>query len=262
MKKEESMNYETIILEIKDHIATITLNRPDRLNALNDQMADELNDVAISIDRDDDVRVVIITGAGRAFCSGRDLKGERTGSSEIGHSLPDRIFAALNNIEKPIIASINGVAVGGGCTMTLSCDIRIASEEARFQLPFTRLGICTEIGSTYLLPRLIGMGKACELLLTSKMIDAKEANEMGLVNQVVPASELVKTTYEMARNIAKFPPLSVKMNKRGLYQSMNSDLTSQLRYEALASAYLRDTEDAKEAIQAFQEKREPIYKGR
>ncbi len=256
------MNYETIILEKKDYIATITLNRPDRLNALNNQMADELNDVSVSIDGDDEVRVVVITGAGRAFCSGADLKGERTGRSEIGHGLADRIFAALNSIEKPIIASINGVAVGGGCTMTLSCDIRIASEEARFQLPFTRLGICTEIGSTYLLPRLIGMGKACELLLTSKMIDAKEANEMGLVNQVVPASELANTTYEMASSIAKFPPLSVKMNKRGLYQAVNSDLPSQLRYEALANAYLGATEDAREAIKAFQEKREPIYKGR
>ena len=256
------MNYETIILEKKDYIATITLNRPDRLNALNDQMADELNDVSVSIDGDDEVRVVVITGAGRAFCSGADLKGERTGRSEIGHDLADRIFAALNNIEKPIIASINGVAVGGGCTMTLSCDIRIASEEAKFQLPFTRLGICTELGSSYLLPRLIGMGKASELLLTSKMIDAKEAKEIGLVNQVVPADELVKTTHEMASSIAKLPPLSVKMNKRGLRQAMNTDLPSQLRYEALATAYLSGTEDAKEAIKAFQEKREPIYKGR
>ncbi len=167
-----------------------------------------------------------------------------------------------NNIEKPIIASINGVAVGGGCTMTLSCDIRITSEEAKFQLPFTRLGICTEIGSTYLLPRLIGMGKACELIFTSKTIDAKEAKEIGLVNQVVPASELVKTTYEMASSIAKLPPLAVQMNKRGLRQAMNTDLPSQLQYEALATAYLSDTEDRKEAIKAFLEKREPIFTGR
>jgi enoyl-CoA hydratase/carnithine racemase len=256
------MNYQTIVLERKDFISTITLNRPDRLNALNDQMADELNDVALSIDGDDEVRVVVITGAGRAFCAGADLRAERTGRSEIGHGLAERIFTAFNSIEKPIIASINGVAVGGGCTMTLSCDIRIASEEAKFQLPFTRLGICTELGSTYLLPRLIGMGKASELLLMSKMIDAKEAKEIGLVNQVVPADELVKTTHEMASSIAKFPPLSVKMNKRGLRQAMTTDLPSQLQYEALATAYLSSTEDAKEAIKAFREKREPVYKGR
>ena len=256
------MNYETIILERKDYIATITLNRPDRLNALNKQMADELNDVALSIDGDDDVRVVVITGAGRAFCSGADLRGERTGRNEIGHGLADMIFAALNSVEKPIIASINGVAVGGGCTMTLSCDIRIASEEAKFQLPFTRLGICTELGSSYLLPRLIGMGKASELLLTCKMIDAKEAREIGLVNQVVPADELEKVTYEMASSIAKFPPLAVRMNKRGLHQAMSDGLSSQIQYEALATAYLSGTEDHREAVAAFREKREPVYKGR
>ena len=146
--------------------------------------------------------------------------------------------------------------------MTLSCDIRIASEEAKFQLPFARLGICTELGSSYLLPRLVGMGKACELLLTAKMIDAKEAGEIGLVNQVVPAGELVKTTYEMASSIAKLPPLSVQINKRGLRQGVNTDLPSQLRYEALASDYLSKTEDHKEAIKAFLEKRDPVFTGK
>ena len=146
--------------------------------------------------------------------------------------------------------------------MTLLCDIRIASEAARFQLPFSRLGLCTELGSTYLLPRLVGMGKASELLLTSKMIDATEAKEMGLVNQVVPAGELADATYEMAGSIAKLPPLAVQLNKRGLRQAMSADLTSQLRYEALAIAHLRHTEDHKEAVSAFREKREPIYTGR
>ncbi|MFC1864280.1 enoyl-CoA hydratase/isomerase family protein [Chloroflexota bacterium] len=255
------MEYQTIMLEKKNNIATITLNRPDRLNALTNQMADELSDAFTSADRDDETRVVIITGAGRAFCSGADLKEQGGGRRQVYRRLADRLFAAVN-IEKPVIASINGVAVGGGCTITLSCDIRIASEDAKFQLPFTRLGICTELGSTYLLPRLLGMGKACELLLTSKMIDAKEAKEIGLVNQVVMASELVKTTYEMASSIAKLPPLAVQMNKRGLRQAMNTDLPSQLRYEALATAYLSDTEDSKEAIKAFLEKREPIFTGR
>jgi len=152
--------------------------------------------------------------------------------------------------------------VGGGCTMTLCWDIRIASEEAKFQLPFTRLGICTELGSTYLLPRLVGMGKASELLLASKMIDAREAKEMGLVNQVVPAGELAEAAREMAGSIAKLPPLAVKMNKRGLRQAMSSDLDIQIQYENLATAFLRDTEDHQEAVKAFLEKREPVYKGR
>ena len=255
------MNYQTILVEKKDYIATVVLNRPDRLNAFNDQMADELLEAFASADRDDEIRVVVITGAGRAFSSGADLKERGEAGGRATRPIPDRIFAAVN-IEKPVIASINGVAVGGGCTMTLSCDIRIASEDAKFQLPFTRLGICTELGSSYLLPRLIGMGKACELLLTSKMIDAKEAREIGLVNQVVPAGELVKATYEMASSLAKLPPQAVRMNKRGLRQSMNTDLPSQLQYEALAAAYLNGTEDHQEAVKAFLEKREPVYKGR
>lgn len=256
------MDYQTITVERKDYIATVTLNRPDRLNALTLQMADELTHALAAEDRDDRTRVVVITGAGRGFCSGADLREERTGEdNRLGHGLADRLFVALD-IEKPIVASINGVAVGGGCTLTLSCDIRIASEEARFQLPFTRLGICTELGSTYLLPRLIGMGKASELILTSKMIGAKEALEIGLVNQVVPASELATATLEMASSIAKFPPLSVRMNKRGLRQAMTTDLPSQLRFEALASAYLSATEDHKEAVSAFREKREPVYTGK
>ena len=261
------MNYQTIVLERKEHITTISLNRPDRLNALNNQMVEELSEVMTAEDTDDETRVVVITGTGRAFCSGADLRAEPTGERSIigrgavGHTMAERIFAALD-IEKPIIASINGVAVGGGCTMTLSCDIRIASETAQFQLPFTRLGICTELGSSYLLPRLIGMGKASELLLTCKMIDAKEAREIGLVNQVVPADELEKVTYEMASSIAKFPPLAVRMNKRGLRQAMSDGLSSQIQYEALATAYLSSTEDHREAVAAFREKRKPVYKGK
>ena len=146
--------------------------------------------------------------------------------------------------------------------MTLSCDIRIASEEARFLLPFTRLSISAELASTYLLPRLIGMGKASELVLTSRMIDAREAGEIGLVNHVVPADELLDATAELAASIAALPPKAVRMNKRGLRLGVNSDIPSQLRYEALASATLRDTEDASEARAAFKEKRDPVFTGR
>jgi len=258
------MTYETILLDKKDHVTTVTLNRPDRLNALNMQMADELHDALATEDRDDDTRVIVITGAGRAFCSGADLRPSQPAAeprSTTAPGLADSLFVALN-IEKPLIASINGVAVGGGCTMTLLCDIRIASEAARFQLPFTRLSICAELGSTYLLPRLIGMGKASELVLTSRMIEAREAGEIGLVNYVVPADELLKTTTDMANSIAKLPPMAVRVNKRGLRLGVSSDLASQLRYEALATAVLRETADAREAVAAFREKREPVFTGR
>jgi len=145
--------------------------------------------------------------------------------------------------------------------MTLLCDIRIASENARFQLPFTKLGICAELGSTYVLPRLIGLGKASELVLTSKMVEAAEAGEIGLVNHVVPADQLEQFTWEMASNIAKLPPMAVRMNKRGLQLGLSSDIESQVRFENLAISVLNKTDDAKEAVAAFREKRDPVFTG-
>jgi enoyl-CoA hydratase/carnithine racemase len=259
------MTYETILLDRRDHVTTVTLNRPDKLNALNLQMAEELHDALAKEDRDDDTRVIVITGAGRAFSSGADLRpgpAPAEPRSSTAPGLADSLVAALGDIEKPMIASINGVAVGGGCTMTLLCDIRIASEAARFQLPFTKLSISAELGSTYLLPRLIGMGKAMEIVLTSRMIEAREAGEIGLVNYVVPADDLLRTTTEMADSIAALPPMAVRMNKRGLQLGVGSDLASQLRYETIASAVLSRTEDAKEAVAAFREKRDPVFTGR
>lgn len=258
------MTYETILLKHQNHVATVTLNRPDKLNALNMQLADELHDALAKLDRDDDTRVIVLTGAGRAFSSGADLSANRQADevrSANAPSLADRLFQALD-IDTPIIASINGVAVGGGCTMTFLCDIRIASEAARFQLPFTRLSLCAELGSTYILPRLVGLGKAMELVLTSRMFDAAEAGNIGLVNKVVPAEALSDATLEMAENIAKLPPKAVSMNRRGLLLGLGSDLDSQRSYEELALTMLRQTEDAKEAVAAFREKREPVYTGR
>lgn len=258
------MTYNTILVDKTNHVATVTLNRPEKLNALNLQLADELYDALAALDQNDDTRVIVLTGAGRAFSAGADLRPDLQAMetrSTTAPSLADRLFQALD-IEKPIIASINGVAVGGGCTMTLLCDIRIASEQVRFQLPFTRLSLCSELGSTYILPRLVGLAKATELVLTSRMFDAAEAQEIGLVNKVVPAQALSGATLEMAASIAKLPPKAVRMNKKGLQLGLSSNLESQRRYEGLALSVLRETEDAKEALAAFREKREPIYTGR
>ena len=265
------MNYETIILEKKENVATITLNRPEKLNALNPKMRDELLDVFGVVDQDDDVRAVIITGAGRAFCAGADIQEsflagiEEKNKGIIGNVIHDFVEVgplALTNMSKPVIAAINGAAVGFGCTITLACDIRIASENARFGLAFPRMGIITEFGSSYFLSRLIGMGKACELAFTARMIDAKEAKEIGLVNQVVPSSELTKTSYEMASNIAKLAPLSMRFTKKGLYKGVDNDLATQVQYEVFANNYLRGTEDHEEGARAFLEKREPVFKGK
>jgi len=259
--------YETILVTRENHITTVTLNRPDKLNALNMQMAEELHEALAIEDQTDDTRVIVITGQGRGFCSGADLTpattegGPQPPRASNAPSLADATFAALQ-IEKPIIAAINGVAVGGGLTLTLSCDIRIASENARFQLPFTKLSISAELGSTYLLPRLVGWGKAMELILTSRMIDATEAGAIGLVNHVVPADELADKTAEFAAILAALPPMAVRLNKKGVRLGMGSELEAQRRYEELAAATLRQTDDAKEARLAFQQKRDAVFTGR
>ena len=165
-------------------------------------------------------------------------------------------------IEKPIIASINGDAVGFGCTLSLTCDIRIASETARFGLGFVRIGVTPEFGSTFFLPRIVGVAKALELLFTGKIIDAAEAKEIGMVNQVVPADHLEKATLEMARAIAMAPPLSIRMIKKGVYQGLENDLDTQVLWEHLVFTMARQTEDHYEGIKAFLEKRKPDFKGK
>jgi len=259
------MSYKNLLVSTEDHITTVTLNRPDKLNALSLELADELHEAMHAADQDDGTRVIVLTGAGRAFSAGADLKpgpGATTPRATNAPTLAERLYQALFDIEKPLIASINGVAVGGGCTMTFLCDIRLASENARFQLPFTKLGICAELGSTFHLPRLVGAGKAAELVLTSRMIEANEAGEIGLVNYVVPAGELESRTREMAESIAKLPPMSVRLNKKALRLGLSADAESQIRFENLAIAALNTTEDAAEARAAFREKRDPVFTGR
>ncbi len=266
------MDYETILLERKDRITTITLNRPEKLNALNPRMMAELLDAFYYVDKDDETRAVIITGNGRGFCSGADIKegmqgridpDQGKGSNDITREgFPQKAPLALTEMRKPVIAAINGLAIGGGCTLTLCCDIRIAADTAKFSVPLTRMGFTFELGSSYFLSRLIGIGKASELVFTGRMIDADEAREIGLVNKVVPADKLIETAHEMANDILKAVPLATSITKRGLYQGMNEDLVTQLRWEALALKYLSGTEDQREAIRAFAEKREPEFKGR
>jgi len=266
------MKYETIILEIKDQIATITLNRPEKMNAENNKMADELVDVFKAVDRMDDARVVVITGAGRAFCAGADLKErflprieekKKGFIKDVTQEFSELGSLGLSYIRKPTIASINGPAVGVGCTLALGCDIRIASTEAKFGFPFVRVGLLPEFGSTYYLPRLIGIGKACELVFTGQTIDAQEAKEIGLVNQVVPHDQLKEVTYGMAGKILMMPPIAIQLSKRALYQGMRaSDLASHLQYETLALVHLLGTPDHEEGVKAFLEKREPVFKGR
>jgi enoyl-CoA hydratase/carnithine racemase len=265
------MAYSTIILDKAEGIATLTLNRPEKLNALNEAMAAELLDAFTQVEQDNDVRVLIITGAGRAFWAGGDVKDlflkgieERKRGEETFDLLGwlHKSCLQLRNMPKPVIASINGHAVGIGVTLPLQCDLRIASEEATFSVPFVRLGIIPEFGSTHSLTRLIGLAKACELVFTGKSIGAREAKEIGLINEVVAAAELKTATYELAKTIAQGAPVAMQMAKEGLYQGADADIQTQLRYESLAFGILLPSEDHEEAVRAFLEKRQPTFKGK
>jgi len=266
------MSYTTILFEKKENVITITLNRPNKMNASNDEMAAELLKCFQDIEADKEAHAVVITGAGKAFCAGADLrerflpkiekrkqgalKGATGEFSELG-------ALALSRIRKVTIAAVNGVATGVGCSLALGCDIRIASASAKFGFPFLRVGILPEFGSTYNLPRLVGIGKACELVFTGQTIEAEEAKEIGLVNKVVPGEKLMEEAYAMARKIGQMAPIALEVSKRVLYQGLRApDLAAHLQYESLALVHLFGTEDHEEGVRSLLEKREPIFKGR
>ena len=261
------MNYNTIIVEKEEGVATVTLNRPDKLNALTPKMLEELEAATEELAHDNDVKVVVITGAGRAFCAGADLDHPIFNMTEPAdvkevmqkfHQIPLNI----RKIPKPVIASVNGAAVGAGCNYALACDIVIASETARLGEVFVNIGLHPDCGGTYHLPRLVGTAKACELLFTGKIIDAKEAERIGLVNQVVAADQLETVTKELALSLAKGPFLAISMMKTSIYQGLEMDLASVLEREAATQSICILTDDCKEGISAFKEKRKPIFKGR
>jgi len=254
------------ILEKDQGIATLTMNRPDRLNAFNLEMGNELREAQDLVRQDKDIRVLIITGAGQAFSTGGDFKDVFEANVEqeglLDESMMESMLGSPLRDMVPTIAAINGPAIGGGMTVALLCDIRIASEDATISFPFVRVGVLPEGGSTFILPRLIGIAKACELTLTGRTIGAKEAKEIGLVNEVVPASELMEATNKMARRIVRGAPLAVKMTKQGLYQGLQYSIEEAEEFENKSLIALMKTEDHQEAVKAFMEKREPKFKGK
>ena len=266
------MNYEAIILEKSEGIATITLNRPEKLNALNNKMAEELPQAFDEVATDDSINVVVITGAGRAFCAGADVQERFLGTIEkmkrgeinlaLEPTFPDIALPALRRIEKPVIASVNGPATGFGSTLTLACDIRIASENARFVAAWIRRALMPDLGASYMLPRTVGLSKACELIFTGDAIDAKEAERIGLVSNVVPHEQLMSTTMELARRLAKGPPIAIQLAKRAIYEAQHMDMEATVEFERLGFAMTMRSEDASEGTRAFLEKREAIFKGR
>ena len=266
------MPYETITVEKHEGIATVTLNRPQRLNAWTPTMGAELAGAFREVDRDAAVRVVIFTGAGRAFCAGADMDffagqvavgGGTHGEAGVpGPARVEEFPALMRHLSKPVIAAINGFALGIGCTMTLLCDIRIAAEEAKLGFLFPRMGVMAELGSTFLLPRLVGLGRACELMFTGKQYAASECERIGLVNRVVPNAELMAAATALAREVAQCAPLSILLTRQALYQGLTESFEAQVRYEGYTLDYLYRTRDHAEAVRAFKEKRPPVFEGR
>lgn len=260
------MDYEAIIFECKNGIAYLTLNRPEVMNARNRHMRAEIIDALTVIRNDPEVRVVIVTGAGeKSFSAGRDLKEaaqEKTGvvaarqqKLEMGDT------EMIANLNKPVIAAINGYALGGGCEMALACDIRVAVTEAKLGLTEVSRGMIPGSGGTQRLSRIVGLGKALELILTGGVIDAIEAHRIGLVNRVVPRAELMSAAEDYAHAIASKAPLAVVFAKESVRKGYDMSLEDGLRLETDLAALLRTTEDIKEGAQAFVEKRPPRWKG-
>ena len=260
------MQYEDLLLEKKGHIATITLNAPDKLNALTVKMRKSLLSATEEVAKDDDVRVVIVTGAGRGFCAGADLSGGKTERSrrELIEVLgPTWGAEAFHKLDKPVIAAINGPCVGAGFSLALSMDIRIASEAARFGAVFVLRGLTPDCGITYWLPRIVGTSKALELMFTGEIIGAAEAERIGIVSQVVPPDKLMEVAQELAAGIAQQAPLSVELTKKMVYRGMLDDIARQIELETYANRVCVQSEDSQEAIRAFLEKRpQPQFKGR
>ena len=259
-----------IILEAKhDGIATLVMNRPDRLNALNNELAMAINDALGRIAEDDAVRVVVITGAGRAFCAGGDLgalgKGRQTGAT---HELEPLLRAGMQMVLKmrtmpqPVIAAVNGAAAGAGMNIALAADIRIAAEESTFGQNFAKVGLFPDYGGTFFLPQLVGVSKAAELFYTGDMIDAKTALALGLVNQVVPAAQLEAAVKTLAQKIAQGPSLPIRAAKKALFASEEKELSKALDNEVREQIRCYLSDDCNEGIRAFFDKRPPKFQGK
>jgi 2-(1,2-epoxy-1,2-dihydrophenyl)acetyl-CoA isomerase len=267
------VSYEAILYDVTEGVATITLNKPERLNAFDDKMLDEWADALAAADRDRDVRVIIITGAGRGFCSGMNVAAEAGGSGVLRteatvavrrHSLRNRVHPiprALIQLEKPYIAAINGAAAGAGMDMASMADIRFASTTARVGMTYVRMGLIPGDGGTYTLPRIVGPQRALDMIWTGKMFTAQEALEMGYVLAVYEPDELMPRVTEYARQIARGPATAVQLSKKLVYRSANIPFDEHLDMAQMAMFIAQSTEDAREGPRAFVEKREPQFKG-
>lgn len=259
------MAYEFLLLEVAERIATLTVNRPDKLNALNDATIGELGDAIDEVRERDDIGGLIVTGAGRAFIAGADISELASQTPTIAKARAQRgqaVFRKFETSPKPVIAAVNGFALGGGCELALSCHIRIASDKAKFGQPEVKLGISPGYGGTQRLARLVGKGRAIQLLTTAEMVDAAEAHRLGIANKVVPADELMKAANEMMQTILANGPLAVALCIEAVDRGLEMSLDDALVLEANHFGLLAATEDMAEGMKAFLEKRTPAFRGK
>ena len=260
------MAYETILYAVADGVATITLNRPAKLNAFNDQMIAETVEALRAAGREEAARCVVLNGAGRAFSSGQDLAAfqERGDAVSIAEHLRHgyhRLIRQMVTLEKPIVGAINGIAAGAGCGVALAADIRIAAAEASFMLAFSRIGLIPDSGVNWFLPRIIGYSRAYEMAVTAESVPAATALEWGLVNRVVPAEQLPEIAAATARQLAEGPTLAFGLTKRAMQRGWDMSLDEALEYEAYLQEVAGRSADNREGIAAFLEKRPPNFTG-
>jgi 2-(1,2-epoxy-1,2-dihydrophenyl)acetyl-CoA isomerase len=259
------MSYETILYSVENGIATLTLNRPDVFNAFNEQLSADVNDALKKTAKDKTIRVLIITGAGKAFCSGQDLKsisGNKNRSlSESLYKRYNPMIKAIRNLNIPVICKLNGVAAGAGCSLALACDMIVASEAASLIEVFVNVGLVLDSGSSYFLPRLIGSARAFELATLGSKVSALQAEQWGMVNRVVKAEDLDAEVEKLANQYAMAPTKAIGLMKKMLNKSFNADLDTMLEYEAYCQEIAGRSNDYQEGVNAFVEKRKPSFKG-
>ncbi|HVM98722.1 MAG TPA: enoyl-CoA hydratase/isomerase family protein [Caulobacteraceae bacterium] len=274
------MSYEAILYETRGPVAIITLNRPERLNAIGQAVREEVHQAIEEARADDGVRAAIITGAGKGFCSGADLSGGAARLAAGGAGAPPRPAATnmtdkldedgwvgrwakrFAYFDKPLIGAINGVAAGAGMSMALACDVRIGSTNARFKTVFVERNLSPDSGMSYFLPRIVGYSRAADLVFSSRAVGAEEAHRIGLLDRVVEPEALIDEAVRMGEEMAQWPPLAIRMAKRVLQRNQDAELEDALRYESVALGFARKaTADTRESIAAFAEKRKGVYTG-
>jgi 2-(1,2-epoxy-1,2-dihydrophenyl)acetyl-CoA isomerase len=263
---------ESLLFKVENGVGWIVLNRPEARNALNAEMRQAYLDALARCGEDDTIRAVVLTGTGKGFCTGADLSGSRAATGAPGPPHPgatrdamrpsQRVIRALWDLEKPIVAGVNGVAAGLGAHLAYACDLVVAADDARFIEVFVRRGIALDAGGGFLLPRHVGLHKAKELVFFGDDLTAQDAERLGLVNKVVPAAELEKTVREWAERLAQGPTFALGLSKRLLNRSLQADMDTLFAEEAFTQALVANSEDMREGIRSFMEKRPPAFKGR